>query len=125
LRIGLLLALAMGVVAWITLLSLRKRHFDPSLLSRAGLRTLVAMMFTGGLAVVANTCFSILGLQPYAVNGTVTQSEVLGPASHFGLLYGLGGFLVLYAMLAGAFASMLFHAGRYGVVPVRKTRSIA
>lgn len=125
LRLALLLGLAMALAAWVTLLRVRRANFDPSQLPPYWLRCLAGMMFAGGLAVMANTCFAILGLQPYAVNGTITQSEVLGPASGFGLAYGLLGFLALYIALAGAFASMLFHAARYGVVPVRKSRSIA
>jgi cytochrome d ubiquinol oxidase subunit I len=36
------------------------------------------------------------------------------------VLYGLIGYGLLYALLLAAFAGMLFHAARYGVVPVRK-----
>jgi cytochrome d ubiquinol oxidase subunit I len=122
LRVILLLGLAMGVVAWVTLLWVRKRNFDPGQLPRGWLRVVAGMMFAGGLAVVAATCFSLLGLQPYAVNGMITQGEVLGPASALSLLYGLVGFVALDVLLAGAFISMLFYAARYGVVPVRKVR---
>jgi cytochrome d ubiquinol oxidase subunit I len=36
------------------------------------------------------------------------------------VLYGLVGYGLLYALLLAAFTGMLFHAARYGVVPVRK-----
>jgi cytochrome d ubiquinol oxidase subunit I len=77
-------------------------------------------MFSGAIAVVAGWWVSILGLQPFAVNGTVTQSEVLGIVASSTVLYGLIGYGVLYLLLLAAFVGMLFHAARYGVVPVRK-----
>ena len=83
-------------------------------------RVLCGMMFSGGIAVVASWWVSVIGLQPFAVNGTVTQSEVLGAVSSSTVLYGLLGYGLLYALLLAAFAGMLFHAARYGVVPVRK-----
>ena len=67
------------------------------------------MMFSGGIAVVAGWWVSIIGLQPFVVNGTITQTEVLGTASSGAVLYGLIGY-GLYALLLAAFAGMLFHA---------------
>jgi cytochrome d ubiquinol oxidase subunit I len=120
LRIVWLLAILMACVAWLTLLRLRKRNFDPSFLSRRWLKVLAAMTFSGAALVVFGWIFTAVGLQPYAVNGAVTQTEILGPASPRALLYGALGYAVLYAVLLVAFVRMLFHAARYGVVPVRK-----
>ncbi|CAM3471078.1 Cytochrome ubiquinol oxidase subunit I [Bordetella sputigena] len=120
LRAIVILAGLMACAAWATLFKLRKRGFDPSFLSRRWLRTLAAMTFAGGALVVFGWVFTIVGLQPYAVNGAITQSEILGTASPRSLLYGTLGYMVLYGVLFTAFVRMLFHAARYGVVPVRK-----
>jgi len=45
---------------------------------------------------------------------------VLGIVASSTVLYGLIGYGVLYVLLLAAFVGMLFHAARYGVVPVRK-----
>jgi cytochrome d ubiquinol oxidase subunit I len=120
LRIVILLAALMAIVAWATLFKLRKRGFDPATLPRRWLTVLAAMTASGALLVIAGWIFTIVGLQPYAVNEAITQSEVLGPATPRALLYGTLGYVALYAFLMAAFVRMLFHAARYGVVPVRK-----
>ncbi len=121
LRIVAILGGLMACAAWATVFKLRKRAFDPSFLSRRWLRALALMTFSGAALVVFGWIFTAVGLQPYAVNGAVTQSEVLGAASPRALLYGTLGYVVVYGVLFTAFVRMLFHAARYGVVPVRKT----
>jgi cytochrome d ubiquinol oxidase subunit I len=125
LRIAFLLAILMAGVAWATLLKLRKRGFDPSFLPRRWLKVLGSMTFAGAALVVVGWVFTVVGLQPYAVNGAITQAEILGPASPRSLLYGTLGYAGLYAVLLAAFVRMLFHAARYGVVPVRKVVGVA
>ncbi|WP_082308463.1 cytochrome ubiquinol oxidase subunit I [Achromobacter sp. DMS1] len=120
LRVAALLALLMTLAAWLTFFRVWRRGLDPAALSPGWHRMLRGMMFSGGLSVVAGWWVSIIGLQPFAVNGTVTQTEILGQASTAAVLYGMAGYAVLYALLLAAFAGMLFHAARYGVVPVRK-----
>ncbi|OZI26621.1 cytochrome ubiquinol oxidase subunit I [Bordetella genomosp. 9] len=125
LRVIVILAGLMAGIAWATVFKLRKRGFDPSFLSRRWLRALAAMTLSGGALVVFGWVFTIVGLQPYAVNGAVTQSEILGAASPRSLLYGTLGYVLLYGVLFTAFVRMLFHAARYGVVPVRKAAGAA
>jgi cytochrome d ubiquinol oxidase subunit I len=120
LRIVILLVGLMAVAAWATLFKLRKRGFDPAFLPRRWLRVLASMACSGGVLVVAVCTFTVVGLQPYAVNAAITQTEILGPVSPRALFYGTLGYAALYAMLLTAFMRMLFHAARYGVVPVRK-----
>jgi cytochrome d ubiquinol oxidase subunit I len=120
LRVAAGLGLLMLAVACVTFLWTFRRGLDPSTLPRWWQRVLCGMMFSGAIAVVAGWWVSILGLQPFAVNGTITQSEVLGIVASSTVLYGLIGYGVLYALLLAAFVGMLFHAARYGVVPVRK-----
>lgn len=120
LRVAAGLGLLMLAVSWITFLWTWRRGLDVAVLPQWWQRVLCGMMFSGGIAVVAGWWVSIIGLQPFAVNGTVTQSEILGAVSSSTVLYGLLGYGLLYALLLAAFAGMLFHAARYGVVPVRK-----
>ncbi|MGE8569921.1 MAG: cytochrome ubiquinol oxidase subunit I [Achromobacter sp.] len=120
LRVAVALGLLMLAVACVTFLWTFRRAMDPSTLPVWWLRVLCGMMFSGGIAVVAGWWVSIIGLQPFVVNGTITQSEVLGQVPASTVLYGLVGYGLLYALLLAAFTGMLFHAARYGVVPVRK-----
>ena len=120
LRVAAGLGLLMLAVACVTFLWTFRRGLDLSTLPRWWQRVVCGMMFSGGIAVVAGWWVSVIGLQPFVVNGTVTQSEVLGSVSSNTVLYGLIGYGVLYSVLLAAFAGMLFHAARYGVVPVRK-----
>ncbi len=120
LRVAAGLGLLMLAVSWITFLWTWRRGLDVAVLPPWWQRVLCGMMFSGGIAVVAGWWVSIIGLQPFAVNGTVTQSEILGAVASSTVLYGLLGYGLLYALLLAAFAGMLFHAARYGVVPVRK-----
>jgi len=120
LRIMVVMWALMFVAAWVTLLRLRKRGLDPAVLSRGWLRVLSALTFSGGIVLLAGWVLTLAGLQPFIVNGAVTQTEVLGAATGRGLMYGTVGYILLYGLLLWAFVSMLFHAARYGVVPVRK-----
>lgn len=119
-RAAVLLAIAMGLTAWVVFLRVRNRGFDPSILSRASLRGVSLLMFAGSLSGVLHTWIYLFGLQPYAVNGTVTQTEILGPATAGSLALALTSYTALYVLLIVAFLAMLFHAARYGVIPVRK-----
>ncbi|AZY50156.1 cytochrome ubiquinol oxidase subunit I [Bordetella avium] len=97
-----------------------RRGFDPAAMPRWCLRGLTGMMFSGGLSVVLGIWVAQVGLQPFMVNRTITQSEVLSSIPVSTLWWSLAGYGALYALLLTAFAGMLFHAARYGVVPVRK-----
>ncbi|MDQ8032745.1 MAG: cytochrome ubiquinol oxidase subunit I [Bordetella sp.] len=121
LRVAVLLGALMFVAALVSFLGTVRRGFDPGVMPRWWLRLLTGMMFSGGAAVVASLWVSLLGLQPYLVNRSITQSEVLSPVAASSLGYGLAAWGVLYFILLAAFIGMLFHAARYGVVPVRKT----
>jgi len=120
LRAVLLLGGVMLLVSWLTAALTLRRKLDPSLLPKWWLRVMVGLLYTGGLVVLAGGAFSLVGMQPYVVNATITQTEVLGTTSTTALSLGLAGYAVLYIVLIAAFNGMLFHAARYGVVPVRK-----
>jgi cytochrome d ubiquinol oxidase subunit I len=116
----LLLGVLMWLVSWFVGIRTMRRHFDPAALSPRSLRVMVTLMYSGGLVVLCGGVFSMVGMQPYAVNGAITQTEILGTTGTPMLAVTLAGYGVLYVVLIAAFNSMLFHAARYGVVPVRK-----
>jgi len=114
------LALVMTFIAWAVLLRVRGRGFDPGVMSRRSLRLLSGGMCLGAVASVLRVWGDFLGLSPYLVLNTVTQTEVLGPMRRESVMLATLGYGVLYAVLMTAFFVMLFHAARYGVVPVRR-----
>jgi len=120
LRVILVLGGLMLFVSWVTAALTLARKLDPATLPAWWLRCMVGMLYGGGLMVLGGGVFSLVGMQPYVVNATITQTEVLGTASTTSLALGVAGFGVLYIVLIAAFNGMLFHAARYGVVPVRK-----
>lgn len=119
-RATILLGILMAVAAWAVVLRTRRRMFDPAVLSRRSLRLLSGAMCMGALASVLRVSGDFLGLAPYMVQNAVTQMEVLGVMPRESLVMATLGYGVLYAMLGAAFFVMLFHAARYGVVPVRR-----
>ena len=121
LRVVLVVGALMLLVSWLTAGMSLRRRLDPAVLPRWWLRVLVGLLHVGGVAVLGGGVFALVGMQPYAVNATITQTEVLGSTSTVALALGVAGYAVLYLVMIGAFNGMLFHAARYGVVPVRKT----
>ncbi len=119
-RILVLAGLAMLGVAFVTLLWLHRRKLDPGTLPRWWLHLLSASGWLGAVACLAGWSYMELGRQPYAVYNSVTVTEVVGDTPRGMLIASLGGHLALYALLVTAFVRMVFHAARYGVVPVRK-----
>ena len=119
-RATVLLALVMTLAAWAVLLRTRSRGFDPGVLSRRSLRLLSAFMCIGAVTSVLHVWGDFLGLSPYLVQDAVTQIEVLGPMHRDSVMIATLGYVALYAVLSTAFFMMLFHAARYGVVPVRR-----
>ena len=117
-RVMSLLAFILLAVAVVTLIRIG-RGLEPARLPRWWLRALAGTTFLGALVVLSGWLAVHLGLQPYAVAGTVTQTEVAGDLDRNALSFGLALQGVLYVFLFASFVRMLFHAARYGVVPVR------
>ena len=121
LRGSILLNILMGVVSVLTLMRTMRQRMDLSVLGDGWLKMLVGMSFSGSLSVILCWGVSLVGLLPFVVNRSINLIDVLGPVSSGTLLFAMAGYAVLYAVLIAAFAGMLLHAVRYGVVPVRKT----
>lgn len=124
-RLTLLVGLLMLLAAWLTLWRARRVRYDPGELSRWGRRLLAGMTFSGWLMLLAGLAHVLLGAYPYAVNGTITVSEVAVSASWQTLLGGYFAHLVVYIALLVSFLHMLRHIVRYGVVPVARRRGRA
>ncbi len=124
-RLALVVGMLMMAAAWLTVWRARRVEYDPGALSRWGRHVLKAMTFSGWVLLLAGMAHILLGALPYAVNGTVTMTEVLGSASVQTLVGGYVAYLVLYLLLFVSFFQLLRHIARYGVVPVARRRGRA
>lgn len=124
-RLAVTVGVLMLVAAWLTVWRARRVHYDPGALSRWGRHILKGMTFSGWLLLLAGVAHILLGALPYAVNGTITMTEVLGSASMQALLGGYLVYMVLYLLLLISFFQLLRHIARYGVVPVARRRGRA
>ena len=57
---------------------------------------------------------------PYLVWGTLLQADLATETDAFTLMLGFGAMIVCYGLLTLGFVTLLRHAARFGVVPVRK-----
>jgi cytochrome d ubiquinol oxidase subunit I len=102
--VGLLMLAASWVAAW----QLRRRGELTRLLQRS----LLAMTFSGWLAVLAGWYVTEIGRQPWVVYGVLRTADVASsvPAAMIGLSLAL--YLTLYAALIVAYVSVLFYLAR-------------
>jgi len=124
-RIAAFVGLLMVAASWLTAWRLRKKLCDPAALPRIWRRMLCGMTFSGWALSLAGLSHVLFGLYPYAVNETVTLSEIAGPAAPGVVLGGLFCYVAVYALLLTGFMQMLRHVARYGVVPVTRRRGRA
>jgi len=124
-RLVLAAWLAMAVLAWGTFWRLRKRQYDPGVLSKTWRRFVAGMTFSGWVLGLAIMCHMLFGLAPYAVNGTITLAEIVGDTSPNVLMAGLAAYVLVYAVLLYGFFQLLTHIVRYGVVPIARRRGRA
>lgn len=116
-----LMLLVVGVAWW----RLRAHAGDPGALSPRLRKLLVVTGFGGWLVTVSGFAHIVIGAYPYAVAGTVTLSEVLTEASLGALTAGGVALLLVYGFCMAGFLQLLWHAVRYGVVPVARRRGRA
>lgn len=123
-RVALIVACVMALLAWLTLW--RARHLvDPTGLGRAWLRVLVAATFSGWVLLAAGFLYLFAGAFPFAINGTVTVSELLGKAAFTQVFSASVAYWVVYTLMILGFLHMLWHTARHGVVPVVRIRGRA
>jgi cytochrome bd ubiquinol oxidase subunit I len=107
-RVMVGVGMLMLLVSWWTAWSLWRRG-EPSLLQQ---RVLVGMSFAGWAATLAGWYVTEIGRQPWLVHGVLRTAEAASsvPAPLIGL--SLTTYLGLYALLLGAYVSVLFHLAR-------------
>lgn len=120
--VGTLLLLAAAALAcW----RLRARGGDPNGVPAWLRRLLVPAAFGGWLVAVAGFAHVLIGAHPYAVAGTVTLTEVFAGMPGHTLIAGGVALLVVYGFCVAGFLQLVWHALRYGVVPVARHRGRA
>ena len=72
-------------------------------------RTLVAMTFSGWVGTVAGWYVSEIGRQPWLVNGVLRTADAVGPVSAGAISVSLATYLLVYAVLLGAYVSVVFY----------------
>ncbi len=125
LRLAILAGLGMTVGAGAAVWRVRRAHYDPGALAKKWRRALAGMTFSGWLLLLAGSAFVLLGAYPYAVQGTVTVSEIMGDTGFNVLLGGFVAYMLFYLIFLAGFFHMLRHIARYGVVPVARRRGRA
>ena len=119
-RIEILSWLVIMMASWLAAVAGRKHRYDAGNLPLPLLRLLAGGLSLWALVAVMRAWGDVLGRAPYVVQNAVTQTEVLGPMRPESVLAGTVGYGALYLLLTLSFFSMLFHAVRYCVVPVRR-----
>lgn len=107
-RIMVGVGMLMLVVSWTAFWQLRRRGMP----GEPTLRALVAMSFSGWVALIAGWCVTEIGRQPWLVTGVLATADAVTavPPARIGLTLAM--YLVLYAVLLTAFISVLFHLAR-------------
>ena len=73
---------------------------------------LVGMSFAGWVATLAGWYTTEIGRQPWLVQGVLTTKEALGPVAAPMVLSTLIAYLVVYALLLGAYVTVIFYLAR-------------
>lgn len=107
-RVMVGMGLLMLAVSWLGAWQLRKRGEPARWLARV----LVAMTFSGWIALVAGWYVTEIGRQPYLVYGVLTTAEAASdvPATMIGATLAM--YLAQYAVLIAAYVSVVFYLAR-------------
>jgi cytochrome d ubiquinol oxidase subunit I len=112
-------ALATVLIALTLFVGLRK-GFDPAGQPKWLLRVQVWGVGLGVVTWLLSWNLSDLGRSPYLVWGALLQQDALAEVAPATLAWVLAGAVATYAVMLAGFVQMLWHAARFGVVPVRK-----
>lgn len=119
-RIMVGIGLLMVLVAWVAIWCLRKnRHPRPWLA-----RSVVAMTYSGWIAVLCGWYTTEIGRQPFLVSGVLRTADAVGPATAGMVLSTLVTWLVLYAVLLSAYVAVLFLLARTAGSNESRTRGV-
>ena len=97
-----------------------RKGLEPARYPKWLLRTLVWSGGLGALTWLLNWNLSDLGRAPYLVWGSLLQQDAVVQAPPATLAWVLAAALACYALMVTGFIQLLWHAARFGVVPVRK-----
>ena len=103
--------LLMLAVSWFSAWQMRKKKA----LAQWMLRMLVAMTFSGWLALVAGWYVTEIGRQPWLVQGVLTTAQAASTVPAANIALTLAMYLTLYAALLVAYVSVVFHMARKGM----------
>ncbi len=120
-RIMVGVGLLMLVVSWCAAWAMRKNRPPGEWLSR----TLVAMTFSGWVGTVAGWYVSEIGRQPWLVHGVLRTADAVGPVGAGVISVSLATYLLVYAVLLGAYVSVVFYLASQaagGEVPRERDR---
>jgi cytochrome d ubiquinol oxidase subunit I len=120
LRAALLVGALSSVLIVVTLLVGLRQGFEPSRQPQWLLRLQVWAGSLGALTWLLSWNLSDLGRSPYLVWGALLQQDALAAVAPATLAWVLAGTVATYAVMLAGFIQMLWHAARFGVVPVRK-----
>lgn len=112
-RIMVGVGLLMLAVSWVGAWQFRRRGEPAPWMARA----LVAMTFSGWVALVAGWYVTEIGRQPYLVYGVLTTAQAASkvPAAMIGSTLAM--YLTLYLLLIVAYISVVFHLARKAGAP--------
>jgi cytochrome d ubiquinol oxidase subunit I len=122
-RIMVGVGVLMLLVSWIAWWQQRGGR-DPS---PAVVWALLAMTFSGWVAVVAGWYTTEIGRQPWLVQGVLTTAQAAGPVPAGAIGATLAMYLTLYLALTVAYVSVVFHLARkaaMGVLPPQGARPL-
>jgi cytochrome bd ubiquinol oxidase subunit I len=103
--------LLMLAVSWFSAWQMRKKG-KKEVLPTWLMRVLVAMTFSGWLALVAGWYVTEIGRQPWLVHGVLTAEKAASPVPAANIALTLAMYLTLYAALLVAYVSVVFHLAR-------------
>ena len=106
--------LLMLAVSWFSAWKLRKMGNTVALPTWL-MRVLVAMTFSGWLALVAGWYVTEIGRQPWLVHGVLTTAQAASTVPAANIALTLAMYLTLYAALLVAYVSVVFHLARKGM----------
>ncbi|MEM1262373.1 MAG: cytochrome ubiquinol oxidase subunit I [Pseudomonadota bacterium] len=107
-RVMIAVGLLMLLVSWVAAWQMRRGRSP----SRLVASTLVAMTFSGWIAVLAGWYTTEIGRQPYLVHGVLTTADAVGPAPAGAVGLTLATWLAIYAALIVAYISVVFLLAR-------------
>lgn len=120
LRAALLAGSLSTVLIGLTLFVGLRKGFEPSRQPTWLLRAQVWAAGLGALTWLLSWNLSDLGRSPYLVWGALLQQDAVVDVAPATLAWVLVAAVATYAVMLAGFIQMLWHAARFGVVPVRK-----